>query len=227
MECWQATTPPPFLLWCDPYRQWLDLLRTSSSENGFELWADPNEHELVVRDRFFHEPRKPRGSGCRARATKSHGSKSLSWRRKKCGRDRCSKLFVNTGLISHGSKRASWHHCCQLMLKSEFDKPRSTWKELTPANAKGALIDDHRMLEVLAGEVGEFEKLKQEDRFAILRGAQGKISDCPILRMLMKRIGGSQQPQHFSARKPRPRIRSYNQMSRIVSFRPAFHEITP
>jgi len=48
-----------------------------------------------------------------------------------------------------------------------FDKPQETWKELTPANAKGALVDDHRMLEVLAGAAGEFENLRNEDRFAI------------------------------------------------------------
>jgi len=48
-----------------------------------------------------------------------------------------------------------------------FDKPKSTWRELTPGNAKGALVDDGRMLEVLAGNDGEFERLVRENRFDV------------------------------------------------------------
>ena len=48
-----------------------------------------------------------------------------------------------------------------------FDKPKETWKELTPGNAKGTLVDDHRMLQALAGPPGEFDSLRQEGRFDI------------------------------------------------------------
>jgi hypothetical protein len=51
--------------------------------------------------------------------------------------------------------------------KEWFDKPKHTWKELTPGNAKGALVDDHRMLQVLAGQDGEFHTLREENRFDI------------------------------------------------------------
>jgi hypothetical protein len=48
-----------------------------------------------------------------------------------------------------------------------FDEPRETWKELTPVTAKGTLVNDYRLFQVLAGEAGEFERLREEDRFAI------------------------------------------------------------
>lgn len=51
-------TPPPFIIWCDPRREWRELL-AAAAEGTFELWAD-EEHELVIRSRFYTEPRVPR-----------------------------------------------------------------------------------------------------------------------------------------------------------------------
>ena len=48
-----------------------------------------------------------------------------------------------------------------------FDKPKDTWKELTPGNVKGTLVDDHRMLQALAGPPHEFDSLREEARFDI------------------------------------------------------------
>ncbi len=38
---YQSPTPP-LLLWCDPDRSWLELLREASMADGFELWVPPN-----------------------------------------------------------------------------------------------------------------------------------------------------------------------------------------
>src|SRR4051812_45273978 len=49
--------PPPFVVWCDPDRSWLDLLRESAAADGFELWGPPSVQEenrsctAVSRDR--------------------------------------------------------------------------------------------------------------------------------------------------------------------------------
>jgi hypothetical protein len=51
---------PPLLLWLDPDQQWLDLLWAAAPAGKFELWADPDEHELVLRDRFYRTSRAPR-----------------------------------------------------------------------------------------------------------------------------------------------------------------------
>ena len=56
----RKTAMSPLLLWLDPDQQWLDLLLAAATVGKFELWADPAEHELVVRDRFYHTPRAAR-----------------------------------------------------------------------------------------------------------------------------------------------------------------------
>ena len=60
----QQTSPPPFLIWCDPHDEWRALLRDAGASSGFEVWAPKSfteaDHELLVRDRFFSNERKPR-----------------------------------------------------------------------------------------------------------------------------------------------------------------------
>ena len=47
------------------------------------------------------------------------------------------------------------------------DRPRVAWKELTPGHAKGVLMDDDRMLEILATYGSDFDALVKEDRFSL------------------------------------------------------------
>ena len=57
----RETSPPPFMIWCDPYGEWIDLLRDALEKTSFELWApedyNDSEHELLVRERFFSSER--------------------------------------------------------------------------------------------------------------------------------------------------------------------------
>ncbi len=160
---------PPLLLWCDPQREWLDLLRAASEHDGFELWASPvgaaDEHELLVRDRFCTASRAAR----------------VVWL--PCARDEITwfKPFeleaeavweksLLEGLREYGVAIPREHESELLSLlpahaREWFDEPKKTWEELTPANAKSALVDDHRMLQVLGGADGEFQRLRAEERF--------------------------------------------------------------
>jgi hypothetical protein len=54
----KATAPAPFILWCDPAREWKELLQKTCDDN-IELWADEG-HELLLRHRFVREGRRPR-----------------------------------------------------------------------------------------------------------------------------------------------------------------------
>jgi hypothetical protein len=158
---------PPLLVWCDPNREWLELLRIAASSGGFELWADPSEHELILRDRFYNTERAPR----------------VIWL--PCGRDEITwfKVFeleaeavwersLLEALREYGVRipREFEHDLVSLLPAHAcewFEEPHSTWKDLTPGSAKGVLIDDHRVLEVLAGDKGEFEQLGREERFGV------------------------------------------------------------
>ncbi|MFG0261516.1 MAG: hypothetical protein ACF788_03920, partial [Novipirellula sp. JB048] len=161
----------PMLLWCDPQGSWLDLLRRASKTGSFELWAPEKAadapHELELRDRMHRSTPGPRVVW----VPKSRDS--LTWF--KIYELEAEEVWEKTLLDSLRQYGVDISYEDELELGSIlpahvndwFDKPRSTWRELTPSNAKGTLVDDSRMLQVLAGPEGEFELLRQDDRFDI------------------------------------------------------------
>ncbi|MFZ4439909.1 MAG: hypothetical protein ACOYOS_15895 [Syntrophales bacterium] len=50
--------PAPFIIWCDPAKEWKELLQKTCGD-VIELWADEG-HELLLRHRFAKEERRPR-----------------------------------------------------------------------------------------------------------------------------------------------------------------------
>ena len=54
----KPVAPAPFILWCDPQREWKELLQKTCGDVA-ELWVDEG-HELLLRHRFAKEKRKPR-----------------------------------------------------------------------------------------------------------------------------------------------------------------------
>jgi len=162
---------PPLLLWCDPDRSWLDLLREAAKADGFSLWAPPlgqeDLHELLVRDRFYSSPRGPRvvWLPCARHA--------ISWFKTfELEAEEVWEKSLLQALREYGVDISRDHEDDLIGLlpahaREWFDKPKDTWKELTPGNAKGTLVDDHRMLQALAGPPREFDNLRQEARFDI------------------------------------------------------------
>lgn len=53
-------------------------------------------------------------------------------------------------------------------IKEWFGRPKTAWRELTPGNAKSALMDDDQVLEYLATPGRAFETLVAENRFSLL-----------------------------------------------------------
>lgn len=174
----RQTSPPPLLLWCDPYRQWLELLRTSATETGFELWADPDQHELIVRERFSSEVRAARVVWLPCSRDDISWFKVFELEAEAIWEKSLLEALREYGVSIPRDQEIELATLLPAHAREWFDKPRETWKELTPANAKGALVDDHRMLEILAGAFGEFEKLQKEDRFGIF--ARRAREDCGL-----------------------------------------------
>ena len=54
----KSVEPPPFIIWCDPAREWKELLQKTCGDT-IELWAEEC-HELLHRHRFAIEERRPR-----------------------------------------------------------------------------------------------------------------------------------------------------------------------
>ncbi len=166
----QTTTPPPLLLWCDPDGEWLDLLRAAAAFAGFELWAPEKdkvaEHELLLRDRFYREERRARVVWLpRARA-------DITWFKVfELHADQVWERSLAAALADYGVSIPREHEqelrpLLSAHARTWFEQPRTSWSELTPGNARDALLDDHRMLEVLGGPAREFNRLLKEDRFS-------------------------------------------------------------
>jgi hypothetical protein len=166
----RASATPALLLWCDPDRSWLELLREASNANGFELWAptgNEHSHELLVRDRFYSSQRAARVVWLPS------ARDSITWFKpfELEAEDVWEKSLLQA-LRDYGVDISRDHEDELVSLlpahaREWFDKPKETWKELTPGNAKGTLVDDHRMLQVLAGPAGEFDRLRADGRFDI------------------------------------------------------------
>jgi len=157
---------PPLLLWCDPDREWLELLRAAAAA-GFELWADPDEHELLLRDRFYHTPRAPRVVWLPCAREEITWFQVFALEAEAVWEKSLLQALREYGVAIPRDQESELASLLPAHAREWFDEPKETWKELTPVTAKGTLVNDYRMFQVLAGEAGEFERLWEEGRFAI------------------------------------------------------------
>lgn len=179
---------PPLLVWCDPDRSWLDLLREAARADGFDLWAPPpgetDTHELLMRDRFYSSPRGPRVVWLPC------AREAISWFKPfELEAEEVWEKSLLQALREYGVDVSRDHEDELVGLlpahaREWFDKPKHTWKELTPGNAKGTLVDDHRLLQALAGPAGEFERLRHEGRFDIFARRAAEDFGLPDPRQL-------------------------------------------
>lgn len=167
----QTTSPPPFLIWCDPEEEWLDLLRTASESSDFRLWAperrESAEHELIIRDRWHKSERTPRVIWLPVSQKEITWFKVFELEAQTVWEKTLIQALRDYGVRIPREHEMELNSLLPAHAKEWFDEPKTTWKELTPGSAKGTLMDDHRMLQVLAAGDGEFSRLEKEDRFAI------------------------------------------------------------
>ena len=162
-------TPPPWILWCDPNREWLDLLRTAAADAGFELWApapgEPEPHELLMRERVY-------GTAPAARVVWIPLAKDdITWF--KVYELQATLVWESpllAALREYGVeiRREDEADLAALLAphaREWFGNPRTAWRELTVGNAKGTLVSSERILEALAGPGGVFAELAREGRF--------------------------------------------------------------
>lgn len=162
-----------FMIWCDPDREWIELLRIAADAAGVELWApapgEPDPHELALRDRFHREPRRRRIvwlPRTRAEITyfKVYELEADVWIRG------LAEALSDYGVPVARRHEAELRPILHLQARNLFDQPRSAWDDLTPSAAKGALFDDGRLLDVLTAERDMFPDLRAEGVFAVFAG---------------------------------------------------------
>lgn len=163
----RPSSPAPLVLWCDPGREWLGLLFDAADAGGFELWADPDEHELLLRDRFYATERRPRV------VWRPCARQDITWfevvalQADAVWEKTLLQALREYGVAIPRDLEAELVPLLPAHAREWFDEPKETWKELTPVTAKSTLVTDSRLLQVLAGGPGEFERLRQEERFGI------------------------------------------------------------
>lgn len=156
-----------WILWCDPRREWLDLLRKAAELDGFELWADPDVHELTLRDRFVEEPEGNRVVWLPV----AHDD--ITWF--KVFEPEADFIWVaglisalrDFGVVIPGDREDELLPLLPTYACEQFDNAKTDWEDFTAGAVKGELINDRRMLAAIAGPPGVFEGLKAEGKFEI------------------------------------------------------------
>jgi hypothetical protein len=167
----RRTTPAPLLLWSDPRREWLELLRAASAHDGFDLWAPARaseaEHELVLRDRFVRSERRPRVVWLPVAESELSWFQVVALEAEAVWTRSLVEALRDYGVSVPAASERTLVPLLPQHARAWFERPRSSWAELTPGTAKGTLVDDDRVLEALAGPRGDFERLCAEDRFEV------------------------------------------------------------
>lgn len=143
----KKTEPPPFILWCDPCREWEELLRKACRKT-VELWSHEG-HELLLRHRFAREERRPRVVWIPI------GRGGLRYFKVFEGEAALREISLLEALREFGVEitRAQEDEVKQDLLAyalAKFDEPLSRWKKITPDD----LISTGTILAVLA-DVGK------------------------------------------------------------------------
>ena len=158
--------PPPLLLWCDPDRSWLDPAAQAAKADNFDLWRRS-----------------------RARQTCTNCSCVIGSIHRRALRSRVVPLHTQFDQLvqtfeleaeeiwekslMQASASTEWKFLATTKTTG-WPAPRTRSRVVRQAqrhlegthagNAKGTLVDDHRMLQALAGPPREFDSLGQEAR---------------------------------------------------------------
>jgi len=155
-----------FILWCDPERTWKPLLERVADSADFELWTKET-HELLLRDKLLKAPVAQRVIWL-PRAREEIGFlKVFELRAADVKTWSLPEALAQYGVELTSEQLFELRPLLAAHTQEWLERPRDAWKELTPGSAKGTLMDDDRMLELLATPELSFESLVKEERFSL------------------------------------------------------------
>ena len=157
--------PPPFVIWCDPKHVWKDIIQTVAV-GEFELWAE-EEHELILRQRFYNSPRVPRVVYLPFSKEKITYFKVFEVQAEEVIEISILEALSEYGVQVQSEMLTEIEPLLPAHTKEWLDQPKSKWKELTVGNAKETLVDDELILKVLASARTEFDSLIDSNKYPI------------------------------------------------------------
>lgn len=161
-----AKSAHQFLFWCDPERVWKPLLERIAVGAEFELWAD-GAHELLLRDRLIKSAPAQRVIWLPCAREEIGYLKVFELRAAEVKTWTLPEALSGYGVELSSEQIVELRPLLAAHTQEWLERPRDAWKELTPGSAKGTLMDDDRMLEILASPGQGFELLVKEDRFSL------------------------------------------------------------
>lgn len=163
----KKTSSPPFIIWCDPWRVWKDLLQTVANDDTFELWAEET-HELILREKFYKSPRSPRVIWLPV--SREHISYFKVFESQA---EEVKEVSLLSALSSYGVEIPSeqipdLEPLLSAHVKEWFDYPLEHWKDnLSKGQVKTSLIDDDLFLQILASYGKPLDTFLTEDRIPV------------------------------------------------------------
>lgn len=154
------------VFWCDPERVWKPLLERVAVGADFELWSE-EKHELLLRDRLLKAPPASRVVWLPCAREEIGYLRVFELRAVDVKTWSLPEALRGYGVELTSEQLVELRPLLAAHTQEWLDRPRSAWKELTPGSAKGVLMDDGRMLEILATPGSDFDALVKEDRFSL------------------------------------------------------------
>jgi hypothetical protein len=142
------------------------LLLAVAEGNAFEVWAE-DIHELVLREHFYTAPRVPRVIWLPVARDEISYFKVFALEAAEVRQWTLSEALAAYGVEISSERLVELSPLLAAHVKEWLDRPKSTWKELTPGSAKSTLVDDERVFNILATSGATFAEAFPRDRFPV------------------------------------------------------------
>lgn len=162
----RKTNPPPLLLWCDGTRAWRELLQAAAEGDAFELWAE-EKHELVLREELMRADPRPRVVWLPRAPEEITYLKVFELQAEQALAESLVAALGRFGVEIPSDRAHELRELLPAHAKEWIDRPRSEWKDLTVSSAKVTLVDEDRVLELLASPGVPFVEMIGSERVPI------------------------------------------------------------
>lgn len=162
----RRVTPPPLVIWCDPQNAWKELLRAAAEAGAFELWSG-GEHELILRGRLMNAPPNPRVIWLPVCRESIQYLKPFELEAEMVWTEPLISALARFGVEIPRDQEAELRDLLPAHAVEWIDRPRASWRELTPGNAQSTLVDETQILLALARRGTSLMEIIGADRMAV------------------------------------------------------------
>ena len=169
----------PVIFWCDPQREWKQLLRLTATGSAFELWDD-EVHELVLRDRLHRSAPKPRVVWLPVSRNGLEFCEVFALQAADVCELRLAKALDEYGVDLPNDDLRELQPLLASYVEERFDYPQASWKDLTLAHAESTLVGATTILEYLAEPDRDFTTLDRQSQFALFARIASRDFGLPL-----------------------------------------------